>query len=149
MLTVRYAVAGMQLQMIRARYGNRCHRFSASDPASVAQGLLTGPVLHSRALKIMMWNYKCHDSCSKSQHQCNSGQLNAICTTQSATQSKNKQTNAKNDQMSKRTHVPQRSCFSCVSLLLTSLVFSSFIFQCDMWLQARNGLLVAFRNFEE
>ena len=51
-------------------------------------------------------------------------------------------------QMSKRTHVPRRPCFSWVSLLLHFTCLQPFFFQCDVWLQARNGLLQAFCNFE-
>ena len=50
--------------------------------------------------------------------------------------------------MSKRTHVPRRPCFRWVSLLLHFTCLQAFFLQCDVWLQARNGLLQAFCNFE-
>ena len=71
MFTVRFAAGGgmQQIQMIQVRYASRCHRFSASDPASF---------------------------------------------------------------------VSAEFLFYCTSL----------VFKCDVWLQARNGLLLAFCNFK-
>lgn len=138
----------MQLQMIWARFGSRCHHFSASDPASqCSTDSIALPLFGSlhydvqrpwqffqNFAKVSQQSFKMTSSSRGSSTQCK--QLN-LQTYQ-----------YKNHQMLRRAH-SRRSWFNSVSLLLTSLVFSPFIFQCDMWLQTRIGLFVAFWSFEE
>ena len=66
----------------------------------------------------------------------------------SSLNSRNKKANATTIIMSKHSHVPRRPCFSWVSLLLYFTCLRHIFLQCDVWLQARNGLLQAFCNFE-